>query len=153
MTIRVNIDVNRNFEVNEDIETVFSLLSDVPASAAHFPKVEALSPLSDDTFLWEMEKVALGAHIIQTAYACQYICDDENKTIEWVPIEGEGNAIVAGKWELSELENGTEISFETQAILTLPIMGLFQLAVSPLVKMEFTGMVDTYLTNLKALWS
>lgn len=152
MTIKVTIDLNRKFMVGAGINTVFALLSDIPASAAHFPKVHAITELSDNVFRWDMEKVALGLYSIQTIYACQYIADSNANTIVWIPIKGEGNATVSGKWELSELENGTEISFTTKAELTLPFSGLLKLAVSPLVKFEFTGMVDTYLKSLKALW-
>ena len=152
MTIKVTIDLNRKLIVNADINTVFSLLSDVPASAAHFPKVHALTPLADNSFRWEMEKVGLGTHSVQTSYACQYIADSDAKTVVWTPIKGEGNSIVSGKWELTEQTTGTNILFETKAVLTLPLPGLLKLAISPLVKLEFSGLVDTYLRNLKDVW-
>lgn len=153
MTVKVNIDLHREFIVAADIETVFTLLSNVPASAAHFPKVHALTPLSDNSFRWDMEKVALGIYSIKTSYACNYISDSDAKTIVWVPIEGEGNATVSGKWILTKFAAGTNILFETEAELRLPVSGLLQLAISPLVKLEFTRMVDTYLHNLQALWA
>jgi carbon monoxide dehydrogenase subunit G len=151
MTVKVTIDLNRKFIVNANINTVFSLLSDVPASAAYFPKVHVITALSDNSFRWDMEKVGLGTHSIQTCYACQYICDGDAKTIVWTPIKGEGNGIVSGKWELTEVASGTNISFKTKAELTLPLPGLLKLAISPLVKFEFSGMVDTYLRNLKGV--
>lgn len=153
MTVKVNIDLHREFIVAADIDTVFSLLSNVPASAAYFPNVHALTPLSDNSFRWDMEKVALGIYSIETSYACQYISDSAAKTVEWIPIEGEGNAKVSGKWKLRKFAAGTNILFETKAELTLPISGLLQLAISPLVKLEFSRMVDTYLHNLEDLWA
>jgi carbon monoxide dehydrogenase subunit G len=152
MTVKISIDLNRKFIVAADIDTIFSLLSDVPASAAHFPKVHALTALPDNSFRWEMEKIGLGAHSIQTSYACQYVSDSEAKTIVWTPIQGEGNSVVSGRWELSKVATGTNISFATKAELTLPLPRLLKLAISPLVKFEFSGMVDTYLRKLKALW-
>jgi carbon monoxide dehydrogenase subunit G len=151
MTVKVSIDLNRKFIVSADINTVFSLLSDVPASAEHFPKVDTLTELSVNVFRWEMKKVNLGTHSVQTSYACQYNSDSDAKTIVWTPIKGEGNGIVSGKWELTEVETGTNISFKTKAELTLPLPGLLKLAISPLVKFEFSGMVDTYLRNLKGV--
>ncbi|AEP29419.1 SRPBCC family protein [Brumicola nitratireducens] len=153
MTVKVKIDLHREFIVAADIDTVFSLLSNVPASAAYFPKVHKLTPLSDNAFRWVMEKVALGIYSIETSYACQYISDTDAKTIVWVPIEGEGNATVSGKWTLTKFAAGTKVLFETQAELILPVSGLLQLAISPLVKIEFTGLVDTYLNNLQDLWA
>ncbi|MFQ3191715.1 MAG: carbon monoxide dehydrogenase subunit G [Paraglaciecola sp.] len=152
MTVKVTIDLNRKLSVAADIDTVFLLLSDVPASAEHFPKVQAITALPDNSFRWDMEKVGLGTHSIQTIYACVYVSDSNAKTIVWTPIKGEGNGIVSGKWELTEVTTGTNISFKTKAELTLPLPGLLKLAISPLVKFEFSGMVDTYLRNLKRLW-
>jgi carbon monoxide dehydrogenase subunit G len=151
MTIKVTIDLNRKFIVTADINSAFSLLSDVPSSAAHFPKVHAITALQDNSFRWDMEKVGLGTHSIQTSYACQYISDSDAKTIVWTPIKGEGNSIVSGKWEFTEVASGSNISFNTKAQLTLPLPGLLKLVISPLVKIEFTGMVDTYIRNLKGV--
>lgn len=149
MTVKVTIDLARKFTVSADIDTVYGLLSNVPASAAHFPKVQTLSEIAPDTYRWEMEKVNLGTSSVQTSYACLYICDSDAKIIQWTPIKGEGNGVVAGKWALSENENGVDVSFSTKAELTLPLPGLLKMAISPVVKMEFSGMVDTYLRNIK----
>ncbi|MFT4776255.1 MAG: carbon monoxide dehydrogenase subunit G [Oleispira sp.] len=151
MAVTINIDLNRKFIVNGDINTIFSFLSDIPASAEHFPKVHALTALADNTFHWEMEEVGLGTHSIQTSYACQYVSDCDAKTIVWTPIKGEGNSIVSGRLKLTELATGTHVSLKTKAALTLPLPRLFKLAISPMVKLEFSGMVDTYLSNLKNL--
>jgi carbon monoxide dehydrogenase subunit G len=91
MTVKVTIDLNRKLSVAADIDTVFLLLSDVPASAEHFPKVQAITALPDNSFRWDMEKVGLGTHSIQTIYACVYVSDSnaQNKsrthtTVTWI---------------------------------------------------------------------
>lgn len=149
MAVKVSIDVARKFTVPTHIDSVFSLLADIEASAAHFPKVHALTCLSENIYRWEMEKVNLGASSVQTTYACEYIADAQAKTVEWQPIKGQGNGVVSGKWSLSQGSSGTDISFKTSAELSLPLPGLLKLAISPIVKLEFSGMVDTYLSNLK----
>lgn len=153
MAVKVSIDITRKFTVNADIDAVYSLLSDVEASASHFPKVHAITALPDNVYRWEMEKVNLGTHSVQTNYACQYTCDDANKTVEWTPIKGEGNGVVAGKWILTKSTEGTTLAFNTKAQLTLPLPGLLKLAISPVVKMEFSGMVDKYHNNLKRVFA
>jgi carbon monoxide dehydrogenase subunit G len=153
MTVKVSINLDRKFTVAADIDTVFALLSDIPASAEHFPKVQALTPLSDNEYRWEMKKVSLGLHSVQTVYACEYTSDNNSKTIFWTPIKGEGNAIVSGKWELHESPDGTSVSFHTKADLTIPLPGLLKMAISPAVKIEFSGMVDSYLRSLQSIWA
>lgn len=149
MAIKVSIDLDREFTVNAGIDTVFALLANVPESASHFPKVAELEDLGDNSFRWNMEKVGAGDHAIQTVYACQYIPDEAAKTITWKPIKGEGNGLVSGGWTLSESGDGTSLKFETSAELNLPLPGLLKLAISPVVKHEFSSMVDTYMDNLQ----
>jgi len=149
MAVKVNIDIDREFSVNADIDTTFALLANVPESASHFPKVDELIDLGDNTFRWEMEKVGVGDHAIQSIYACQYIADEGSKVIKWVPIKGEGNGVVKGSWTLKENDSGTTCHFKTAAELTLPLPGLLKLAISPVVKHEFTGLVDDYVDNLQ----
>ena len=149
MTIKVSIDLDREFTVSADIDTVFALLSDVEKSASHFPKVDELENLGDNTFRWNMEKVGVGDHAIQTVYACKYVSDDGAKTVKWTPVKGEGNGVVSGGWSFSEVDGGTSIEFETSAELTLPLPGLLKLAISPVVKHEFSSMVDTYMENIQ----
>lgn len=153
MTVKVTIDVKRNLTVNADIDRVFSLLSDVQTSVSHFPNVQTLTDLGDNAFRWEMEEVSSGGYSVKTIYASQYVVDSDAKTITWTPIKGEGNGLVSGKWEVTATENGTQLSFSTKAELTLPFPRLLKVVTSPIVKQEFTSLVDTYLNNLKELWA
>ena len=153
MTVKVSIEIDREFSVKADTAAAFALLADVPASAAHFPKVEALTDQGENTFLWEMEKVGLGDHAIQTIYACQYFPDEASSTITWDPVKGEGNSVVSGKWTIEEGDGVTKLTLKTSAQLTLPLPGLLKLAISPVVKHEFNSMVDDYIDNLKGALS
>ncbi len=149
MAITVKIEMERSFSVNKDIDTVFALLSDVPESGKHFPKVEKLTEIGDNIYRWEMNKIGIGDHSIQTCYACKYVADPKKHTVEWTPIKGEGNGVVSGKWSMAKEGTGTKLNFFTTAEVTLPLPGLLKLALSPVVKMEFTSMAETYIDNLK----
>lgn len=153
MTFKTTIDLNREFIVNADINTVFSLLEDVPASVSHFPKLQALVPLTDNIYRWEMEEISSAGYSNKVIYACQYAVDSEEKTVVWSPVKGEGNGMVSGKFELKEVESGTRVVFSTTAELTLPFSRLLKAVINPFVKSEFTVTVDTFLRNLKGEWA
>ena len=153
MTVKVSIELDKEFTVAADAATVFELLADVPKSASHFPKVDKLIDLGGNSYRWEMEKIGIGDHAIQTIYACNYKPDAKSGVITWEPIKEVGNSVVSGCWTISEADNGTLIRFQSQAELTLPLPGLLKLAISPVVKYEFSGMVDTYLSNLTKTFS
>lgn len=149
MAFTTEIKLNKEIEVSWKPKKVFKLLSNVPESVSHFPKVDELVDLGDNTYRWEMEKIGIQAYHIQTIYACKYIADKENLTIRWEPVSGEGNGIVEGKWELEESDNGTLISFYTKGKLEIDLPFFVKMVVSPVVGIEFENMVDTYLDNLK----
>ena len=72
MTITVKIDLGYEFNVKAKAEDVFAVLSDVPTSVSHFPKVERLTDLGKGVYRWEMEKVGTAQVNIQTVYASKY---------------------------------------------------------------------------------
>ncbi|WP_345544389.1 hypothetical protein, partial [Streptomyces chitinivorans] len=72
MAITVSIELNRELELPAGYDEVFELLADVPRSASHFPKVHQLTDLGDNAYRWEMEKVGVDKHAIQSVYACKY---------------------------------------------------------------------------------
>ncbi len=50
MAVTVAIDPGYEFDVKESASEVFAFLSDVPASASHFPKVDKLVDLGDGAY-------------------------------------------------------------------------------------------------------
>lgn len=150
MAITVSIELNRDIEIPGPFDEVFDLLADVPRSASHFPKVDKLVDLGDNVYRWEMDKIGVDKHAIQSVYASKYVADRDAGKITWDPVKGEGNGVVKGSWVLTKKDaNLTRAKFQTSAELTLPLPGLLKLAISPVIKHEFNSLVDTYMTNLK----
>lgn len=150
MAITVSIEVSREIEIPAGYDEVFDLLSDVPRSASHFPKVSQLVDLGDNTYRWEMKKIGVDKHSLQTVYASQYVCDRDTGKITWEPVKGEGNGVVKGSWTLTAKDaSATTVKFWSSAALVLPLPSLLKLAISPIIKHEFNSLVDTYMANLK----
>lgn len=148
MAVTVNIDLGYEFEVKARYDDVFTLLSDVPASVANFPRVERLTDMGDGVFKWEMEKVGTKEVGIQTVYASKYRSDKARGTVTWTPVKGVGNALVGGHWKLKDNGKSTHIELKTDGEITLPLPGLMKVVVQPVVEGEFEKLVDKYVANL-----
>lgn len=154
MAFTVDINLQRLLLTSCSTAEVFSLLADVPRSAAHFPRVDRLVALGGNAYRWEMEKIGIGGYTLQqTVYACQYRDDVSTGRVFWTPIEGVGNAAVEGEWIVAPKENGTTVKLSTRGRLTVDFPSFLQFALAPLVQMEFTGMVEQYIANLKDAFS
>jgi carbon monoxide dehydrogenase subunit G len=148
MAITVPFDLSYEFEVKASAKDVFAVLSDVPKSASHFPKVSELVDLGNNTYRWEMEKVGTAQVNIQTIYASKYVSDAKKGTIVWTPVKGEGNAEIGGSWKIVDKKTSTEITLNIKGEVNVPLPGLMKMVVSPIVLSENEKLIDKYLANL-----
>ncbi len=150
MAITVTIDLGYEFAVKADYATVFEVLSHVPTSASFFPKVDQLVDLGQNTYRWEMAKIGLAQVNLQTIYASKYSSNKAKGSVVWTPVEGEGNALVAGNWKITDKKKSTQLELHIHGDLTLPLPGLMKMVVAPVVEAEFEKMVEQYIDNLSA---
>ena len=148
MSITVKIDLGYEFTVKAKAAEVFDLLSDVPASVAHFPKVEKLTDMGGGVYQWEMEKVGTAQVNIQTIYASKYVSDKAKGTVKWTPVKGVGNALVGGSWTIVDNKKSTGIALAIQGEINVPLPGLMKMVVAPVVEGEFEKLVEKYIDNL-----
>ena len=148
MTVTVEIDLGYEFTVKAPLKEVFDLVSDVPTSGSHFPKVKKLTDLGGGVYRWEMGKVGTEKINIQTIYASKYVSDRKKGTVVWTPVKGEGNALVGGSWKLAEAKKGTAIEFKVKGSVDVPLPGLMRMVVAPVVSGEFEKLVEKYIDNL-----
>lgn len=148
MAVTVKIDLGYEFQVRAKAGEVFEVLSDVPTSVAHFPKVDKLTDLGDGVYKWEMQKVGTAQVNIQTVYASRYVSSKPKGTVVWSPVPGVGNALVGGHWKIKDNKTSTGIELKIQGEITLPLPGLMKMVVAPVVESEFEKLVDQYIANL-----
>jgi len=148
MAITVKIELGYEFAVKAKAADVFALLSDVPASVAHFPKVEELNDLGDGVYQWNMEKVGTAQVNIQTVYASKYVSNKAKGTVVWTPVKGIGNAQVGGSWTVTDNKTSTGLVLSIEGTVDVPLPGLMKMVVAPVVEGEFEKLVDKYVANL-----
>lgn len=148
MTIHVNIELGYEFAVKAPASEVFEVLSDVPNSASHFPKVDKLVDLGAGVYRWEMEKIGLAQINLQTVYASKYVSNKARGTVVWTPVKGEGNALVSGSWHITDKKKSTNLVLKINGDLSIPLPGLMKMVIAPVVESEFEKMVEKYIDNL-----
>ena len=148
MAITVPFDLEYEFEVKASAADVFAVLSDVPTSASHFPKVSKLVDLGGNSYRWEMDKVGTAQVNIQTIYASKYVADKKKGSVVWTPVKGEGNAQIGGSWAITDKKKSTHVVLKIKGELTVPLPGLMKMVVAPVVTSENEKLVEKYIDNL-----
>jgi len=144
MAFTVEVDIETEFEAECTADFAFEVLSDVPCSASHFPKVDQLIDLGDGKYRWEMEKITVANYSLQTVYASKYVSDAAKHSVKWTPLKGEGNSLVSGKWSIKEKKGITTLKLTIHGEMELPLPSLTKFVVAPVVKSQFGGMVEEY---------
>lgn len=148
MTVTVAIDLGYEFAVKAPFKEVFDLLSDVPESVSHFPKVDKLVDMGEGVYRWEMAKVGTAQVNIQTVYASKYVSDRKKGSVVWTPVPGVGNALVGGSWKISDRKKSTALEFKVSGTVNVALPGLMKMVVVPVVQGEFEKLVEKYIDNL-----
>jgi carbon monoxide dehydrogenase subunit G len=148
MTTTVTVELGYEFDVKASAKEVFEVLSNVPDSASHYPKVDKLIDLGGGAYRWEMAKIGIGSINLQTVYAAKYVSNKSKGTVVWTPIKCEGNALVSGDWKITDNKKSTNLVLHIVGELTLPVPGLMKVVVEPLVEAEFERMTEQYIANL-----
>jgi carbon monoxide dehydrogenase subunit G len=148
MAVTVKIDLGYEFAVKAKPDDVFAVLSDVPTSVSHFPKVEKLTDMGDGVYKWEMQKVGTKEIGIQTIYASKYKSDKAKGTVTWTPVKDVGNALVGGHWKIRDDKKSTHIELKIAGEVNVPLPALMKVVVQPVVEGEFEKLVDKYIENL-----
>ena len=148
MAVTVPFDLAYEFEVKAPAADVFAVLSDVPTSASHFPKVAKLVDMGDNTYRWEMEKVGTAQVNIQTIYASKYVSDKKKGSVVWTAVTGVGNALIDGSWAITAKKQSTLVVLKITGEVHVPLPGLMKMVVVPIVEGEFEKMTDQYIANL-----
>ncbi|MBF0226332.1 MAG: SRPBCC family protein [Desulfobacterales bacterium] len=148
MAFTLTIKINKEFNVRGDYEKVFNVLSTVPVSASHFPNVDKVEEIGDNTFRWDMEKIGIDKYYFQTVYACKYTSNKEEGWVKWIPVQEIGNALLKGEWNISKKNDGTNIKFYTEGDLSFPFPSIAKFIISPIITKKFEGFINKYIENL-----
>lgn len=148
MALTVDIELGYEFSVKAPYKEVFDVLSDVPVSASHFPKLHKLVDLGGNAFRWEMDKVGTAQLNLQTVYASKYVSNRKKGTVVWTPVKGVGNAQVSGSWTITDRKTHTELVLKLNGTVDTPLPSMMKMVVAPMVTAEFEGLVETYIDNL-----
>jgi carbon monoxide dehydrogenase subunit G len=148
MAVTVPFDLAYEFEVKAAAADVFAVLSDVPTSASHFPKVAKLVDMGENTYRWEMEKVGTAQVNIQTIYASKYVSDKKKGSVVWTPVKGVGNALIGGSWAITDKKKSTLVVLKITGEVQVPLPGLMKMIVVPVVTNENEKLIEKYVDNL-----
>lgn len=119
--VEVGVSLSYTLQVAWDVQQAFTLVSDVPESAANFPGLQRLDDLGDGVYRWNMRPIQVSKFSHQVNYAARYTSDVDAGTVVWTTVGSDGNTRADGAWRVSPNGSGTRLTFENRLAVMLPI--------------------------------
>ncbi len=147
---QIDVDIERSFRA-PSFDAAWAYLRDARQTLSHYPKLQTLTDLGDDTWRWEMEPTGTRGFSHQVVYAVVYRYDEQAGEIVWDPIEDEGNAQVNGSFSIVPVgdDGHVRVDFRTHCEFEIPAPRMLRSVIGPFVRREFTWQIDRFVDNLE----
>lgn len=148
----VKVQFKRSIQVAAPPEEVFSVLSDIPDSVAHFPALEKLAP-EGDAWRWILEAHGPARYAVKMEYLVRYHSDPDALSVRWLPVGETGNARVQGTWTILGAGTGSRVTLQNDLVIFLDIPRIVRRLAGPVVTKRNRSLLDEYLTNLETTFN
>jgi uncharacterized membrane protein len=134
----ISVSVTQDLDVKAAPDEVFAVVSETPRIAALFDSVEKVEDLGGNAYKWVMKETGKAGFSSRTVFASRYTVNAADRTVQWAPIEGVGNARSTGRWTITPREDGgTHAVRAVQLDLEVPIPRFAVGAAKAFVSNEF----------------
>jgi hypothetical protein len=139
--------VYRHVRADVPLDTVYTLLADVPRSIAHFPDVDSVRE-TNGVWQWRLRELGAGPVRFQVTYSNRYHTDPDARRVWWERVPSFGNTQVDGRWILSPDGAGTRITMDARFVIATGFPRLLRPAVEAVVAHENERLIGAYMQNL-----
>ena len=149
--VEIDVTISREFVVQSDYETVWTLLADTQATLKHYPSMDKLVALGDDRWRWELEPKGIKGISHQVIYSVHYSYDRDAGIISWTPLKdaASDNAHISGRFKIEGRGDETSVNLSTDGSLKIPAPRILAGAVRPILEREFNQQIERFMASLK----
>lgn len=145
--IEAVVDFRSTATVSATAEEAWSLVSNVPDSAAHFPDVVSITEQSG-LYTWVLKALGARKISVQTSYGCRYTLDEGQRIVTWTADHSVGNARVSGTWRVTDSGAGAQLALVNRFALDVPVPRMLAGAARPIVSREAERLLQGYFANI-----
>jgi hypothetical protein len=132
--------------VAKPVEDIYALLTRIPDSAAHFPRLSGLDEVPGG-WLWTLSAMGVKGIELAVSWGLAYTLEPQER-IGWAPLEGVGNSRVTGAWTLLDRGEQTLLRIDNELCVDIPAPRLIRKPVEAYLAKTNQELVHGYLGNL-----
>jgi len=152
VSVNVEIDYSKTFEVARGLEQAFEYFWDVEKSIPpNFFGLQTFERLEPSVYEWTFHDFKYGGYGIRIFFMTRFQSKDKN-LIEMIAVNNPSPSQLSGRWKFAAHGEKTRVSFEAKLHVDLPVPFFLKSVAVPLAEKELTKIFDRYIVNVgKAL--
>jgi hypothetical protein len=128
---------------------LIEVLSDMPATLSHFPKLRPITELAANRYRWDLEAIGAAGVEHEVSFATDFETDVDAGEIRFSAVKGEGNAMISGVFRAQESGGATELVLEVGGTLSdIKVPMLLRGPAKPFIKGMFEKLVDRFVERV-----
>ena len=133
---------------------LIEILSDMPATLSHFPKLQPITELAENRYRWDLDAIGAAGVEHEVSFATDFETDVDAGEIRFTAVQGEGNATISGVFRAEENGDSTQLVLEVGGTLRdIKVPMLLRGPAKPFIKGMFEKLVDRFVERVSAAYA
>jgi len=147
MSFLLKLEFNNKIKNAVSKDIALERLGDINKIAELHPKVKSVENMYDNSWKWTMSPSGARGSYFDIVYGCSYTIDKKTSKISWLPVEGVGNAVVSGHWEIFDKDAEIELNIS----INVPFPEVFSTIANQIANKVFSLSMKKHLKQLEDL--
>ena len=149
MAVRITVPYEKLFLSPLSLEATYQYFSNFEKSIpGNFPGLEVFEPQGNETYRWVFEKVGHSGYELQIQLITRFEKHPHSR-INAVSVAAPGASGFKGGWAFQSQGEKTQVTFQAQFEIELPIPSLLKSMAAPLAQRELTKLFDRYIARVE----
>lgn len=149
-SMKAKIDLVRNAHIEGDATELFEMLSDLPKTMSHFPKLRAFSDLGDGMWLWDIEPIHVAGMTYELQVVTRFTVDADKRVVTLTPVTSRGNAEIGGHFCSVQDGEHALLKLDIAGTIEVDVPMLLRAPAKPFIRAYFARLVDRFIERIQA---
>lgn len=148
--MKAKIDLQRVARIEGDADELFALLSDLPKTMAHFPKLRSFTEHENGAWLWDIEPIHVAGMTYEISVATGFEIDSGKRVVTLLPVSSIGHAHIGGHFRAVQSGDHAELQLDIAGTIEVDVPMLLRAPAKPFIRGYFAKLVDRFIERIQA---
>ncbi len=148
--MKASVDLKRDAKIRGNVTELFAMLSDLPATMSHFPKLRSFTDQGQGEWLWDIEPIHIAGMTYELQVVTRFDIDPDKRVVTLMPVTNKGNAQIGGHFCALQKGDHASLHLDIAGSIEVDVPLLLRAAAKPFIRGYFARLVDRFIERIQA---